>query len=70
MNMCLMGLPDAADEFLQAYEQESGRKVENLGFWEMAAAARPMDAPGAWQMEREIIAERFQKFLEEAILRT
>lgn len=69
MNMCLMGLPDAADEFLQAYEQESGRKVENLGFWEMAAAARPMDDPQAWEVEQEPKAARFQNFVEEAILR-
>ena len=69
MNMYLMGLSAAADEFLQAYESASGHLVENLGFWEMAAAARPMDAPEAWQMEREIIARRFRRFLVEAMKR-
>lgn len=69
MNMYLMGLPDAADEFLQAYEEESGHKAENLGFWEMAAAARPMDDPQAWEVEQEPKAARFQNFVEEAILR-
>jgi len=69
MNMCLMGLPRAADKFLHVYESESGHQAENLGIWEMAAAARPMDAPQAWQMDREIIADRFQQFVEEAIKR-
>jgi len=69
MNMCLMGLPEAADEFLHAYEGESGRPAENLGIWEMTAAARPMLDPPAWEMEREIIASRFQPFMEEAIKR-
>jgi aminoglycoside phosphotransferase (APT) family kinase protein len=67
MNMCLMGLPDAADEFLQAYESESGRTAENLAIWEMAAAARPMLDPEAWEMGREEIAGRLQEFMEEAM---
>jgi len=69
MNMYLMGLPGAADEFLHAYERETGKPVENLGIWEMAAAARPMDAPEAWDMDRGGRAERFQQFLEQAIKR-
>jgi len=69
MNMCLMGLPEAADEFLHAYKRESGHPAENLGIWEMAAAARPMDDPQAWQMDRELIAGRLQQFVEEAIER-
>ena len=69
MNMCVMGLPAAADEFLQAYEDETGHKAKNVGTWEMAAAARPMDAPEAWHLEREIIAGRFQQFLQEAMSR-
>ena len=69
MNMYLMGLPDAADEFLRAYESETGHPAENLAIWEMAAAARPMDDPQAWQLDREIIARRFQQFLEEAMER-
>ena len=67
MNMYLMGLPDAADEFLHAYENETGHPTENLAIWEMAAAARPMDDPQAWNMDREIIADRFQRFMEEAM---
>jgi aminoglycoside phosphotransferase (APT) family kinase protein len=70
MNMCLMGLPEAADEFLRTYESESGHKAKNLGFWEMAAVARPMDAPQAWEMEQEPRAGRFQQFLEEALRRS
>lgn len=69
MHMYLMGLPEEADEFLHAYEGETGHSAINLGFWEMAAAARPMADPQAWQMDREITTGRFQQFLEEAIKR-
>jgi aminoglycoside phosphotransferase (APT) family kinase protein len=69
MNMYLMGLPVAADEFLHAYEGETGHTAENLGIWEMAAAARPMDAPEAWNMDQEVIAKRFHQFVEEATRR-
>ncbi len=48
MNMCLMGLPNAADEFLNVYEAEMGGKVENLGVWELAACVRPMIDPEDW----------------------
>jgi len=67
MNMYLMSLPEAADEFLRVYESQTGHKAENLGFWEMAAAARPMDAPEAWRLDQEIIAGMFQQFLEQAM---
>ena len=50
MNMILMGLPDAADEFLRVYESDMGRKVENLGFWELAASVRPMTDPVDWKV--------------------
>jgi aminoglycoside phosphotransferase (APT) family kinase protein len=50
MNMCLMGLPDAADEFLRVYESETGHKVENLGIWELAASVRPMIDPEDWMV--------------------
>jgi aminoglycoside phosphotransferase (APT) family kinase protein len=48
MNMALMGLSRTADDFLQIYETEMGRKAENLGFWEIAAAVRPMEIPDDW----------------------
>ncbi|MGZ6347163.1 MAG: phosphotransferase family protein, partial [Anaerolineales bacterium] len=48
MNMVLMGLSRAADDFLRIYKSETGRKTENLGFWEMAAAVRPMQALDDW----------------------
>lgn len=42
----LLGMPDAAREFLLAYQHITGQPVANLGIWELAAAARyiPADA--------------------------
>lgn len=45
MNIYLLGLENAAREFLAVYEGEAGHRVENLGFWELAAAVRPMPEP-------------------------
>lgn len=45
MHLHLLGLESAANEFLEAYEGEIGHRVENLGFWELAAAVRPMPDP-------------------------
>lgn len=50
MNMYLRGIKEAADIFLRCYEAESG-PVENLGFWELACAARPLPAPARWLLE-------------------
>jgi aminoglycoside phosphotransferase (APT) family kinase protein len=68
MNMILMGLNQSADDFLQIYESETGCKVENLGFWELAAAVRPMVDPDDW-----VVADAaglditiFKKFMTEA----
>ena len=66
MNMVLLGLPDAADEFLHAYEAGTGQMVKNLGFWEMAAAARPMFASTDWEVDREPKAGRYQQFMDNA----
>ena len=48
MNMCLRGIKAAADIFLDRYEAESGARVRNLGFWELACAARPLPNPAFW----------------------
>jgi aminoglycoside phosphotransferase (APT) family kinase protein len=66
MHMFLMSLPDAADEFLHTYETEIGCRVENLRFWEMAAAVRPMIDPADWQVDREPKASLFQQFIKKA----
>jgi aminoglycoside phosphotransferase (APT) family kinase protein len=50
MNMFLMNLPDAADEFLGVYESDMGCKIDNLGFWELAASVRPMTDPIDWKV--------------------
>jgi hypothetical protein len=65
--MLLMGLPEAANEFLRAYRSETGRPAENLGFWELAAAARPMDDPAAWELDRLNHGEILQQFIAEAL---
>jgi aminoglycoside phosphotransferase (APT) family kinase protein len=68
MNIALMGLPQAADEFLRVYESEAGRKLENLGFWELAASARPMVDPENWIVTETggLDAGTFRKFIEDA----
>lgn len=66
MNMMLMGLPDAADEFLRVYESEMGNPLSNLEFWELAAAVRPMTAPQDWRIDRSPGQDIFQEFIEEA----
>jgi aminoglycoside phosphotransferase (APT) family kinase protein len=51
MEMVLSGVGHVADEFLRAYETARGRRVENLAFWELTAAARPMFSPEGWITE-------------------
>ena len=50
MEMHLRGIKDAADIFLRRYEADAGA-VENLAFWELAAAARPLPDPLAWLLD-------------------
>jgi hypothetical protein len=64
--MVLMGLPAAADEFLHQYEAETGRVVNNLGFWELAAAVRPMVDPFEWGVLDPPHKEVFRHFIEAA----
>ena len=48
MNQYLRGTKSAADIFLKSYEEASREAVRNLGFWELAAAARPLPHPALW----------------------
>jgi aminoglycoside phosphotransferase (APT) family kinase protein len=57
--------PQAADEFLAVYEAEIGQRVANLGFWELAAAARPMFSAEGWITESPA-RERFRQFIAQA----
>lgn len=68
MNMVLMGLPDAADEFLRAYRSETRCALRNLGFWELAASVRPMLDPIDWQVAgmNGLNTSNFLNFIEEA----
>jgi aminoglycoside phosphotransferase (APT) family kinase protein len=69
MDMILCGLSEAADLFLATYEQEMGRPAANLGFWELAAAVRPMFSPEGWISESPAV-ERFADFVDAAIQRS
>jgi aminoglycoside phosphotransferase (APT) family kinase protein len=62
MELCLEGLEDEAEQFLQVYEKTVGHPVANLGVWEMAAAVRPMLDPTSW-FTRPLMEERFRRFI-------
>jgi aminoglycoside phosphotransferase (APT) family kinase protein len=66
MEMLLSGTGEVAGEFLKAYEAEMGRRVANLGFWELAAAARPMFSPEG-QISETPGRERFRQFVADAL---
>lgn len=66
MELFLSGMDRAAEEFLRAYEAEMGGSVANLGFWELAAAARPMFAPASWRINEPQIGQRFRRFIADA----
>ncbi len=65
MDIILRGYFEAADEFLQAYEAAAGRPVQNLGLWELAAAARPMFLPQGW-IDVSPQKEYFAQFIAQA----
>ena len=78
MEMHLRGIPEAADLFLERYERTAG-KVANLGFWELAAAARPLPDPAKWLLDSQLeggraaveqrLQRNFRAFVEAAIAR-
>jgi aminoglycoside phosphotransferase (APT) family kinase protein len=45
MHLLLLGMDDAAQAFLETYEAVTGRPVENLALWDLAAATRAMPDP-------------------------
>ena len=69
MNMVLSGLDQAADVFLDTYESAAETEVENLGFWELAAAIRPMIDPVDWQIAQSPGKEVFRRFIAGALAR-
>ena len=69
MDMILSGMSEAADRFLVTYEEETNKPVANLGFWELAAAVRPMLTPEGWISESPA-KERFTDYVDAAIERT
>lgn len=69
MDMVLCGMSEAADKFLATYEKQMSKPVSNLGFWELAAAVRPMFNPDGWISESPA-KERFSDYVDAAIERT
>jgi aminoglycoside phosphotransferase (APT) family kinase protein len=68
MEMRLSGQGEVADGFLETYETEAGRPVANLGFWELAAAARPMFNPEG-RITESPAREEFRAFIADAMRR-
>jgi aminoglycoside phosphotransferase (APT) family kinase protein len=66
MDIALKDLPVAADEFLRAYEIAVGHPLANLGFWELAASARPMLSPQGW-VDQSPQKELFSRFIAQAM---
>lgn len=48
MDMFVVGIPGAADLFQAAYEEATGRPLENMRYWELVAATNPMPDPSVW----------------------
>jgi aminoglycoside phosphotransferase (APT) family kinase protein len=48
MELSLLGLEDTARVLLETYQAETGKPVENLAFWELAASVRSMPDPAGW----------------------
>jgi aminoglycoside phosphotransferase (APT) family kinase protein len=73
MHLHLLGLETAAQAFLEAYEREAGQRVEYLGFWELAAAVRPLPDPtrllsqyralGMPPCAPDVLQARFRQFI-------
>jgi aminoglycoside phosphotransferase (APT) family kinase protein len=76
MELFLLGLDEAAKVLLEVYEAETGRRVENLAFWELAASVRSMPDPAGWIPEwasfgkidftDQIVRERLRRFIQAA----
>lgn len=69
MDMILTGMSEAAAIFLKTYEAAVNQPTANLGFWELAAAVRPMFNPDGWISESPA-KERFANYVDAAIQRT
>jgi aminoglycoside phosphotransferase (APT) family kinase protein len=69
MDMFLTGMSEAADMFLETYEVAMNKPAANLGFWELAAAVRPMFNPDGW-ISKSPAKERFADYVDAAIQRT
>ena len=69
MDMFLTGMGESADMFLKTYEKAMHKPTANLGFWELAAAVRPMFNPDGW-ISKSPAKERFADYVDAAIQRT
>ncbi len=76
MELFLLGLDNAAKVLLESYEAETGKRVENLALWELAASVRSMPDPAGWIPEwasfgnidfaDTIVRERLRQFIQQA----
>lgn len=69
MDLTLLGYPDAAAVFLDAYETATSKPTANLALWQLAAAVRPMFNPDGWGILAATQKERFAAFVEDALER-
>ena len=68
MDLFLTGNRAAADELLHHYENMMGHSAADLGFWQLAAAVRPLFRPEGW-ITGSPAQDRFQQFVQDALNR-
>ena len=51
---------------MRVYEEDTGKPLENLGFWELAAAVRPTIHAEEWKILQPPGMDTFQEFIEQA----
>jgi aminoglycoside phosphotransferase (APT) family kinase protein len=69
MELALEGFDVAVADFIDEYVRTSGRRVDNLGYWKLAAAVRPMLDIDA-RITTPAMARRFDRFIEQALRET
>jgi len=63
MELSLSGYFNAADILLREYESRIGGHVDNLLFWEAAAAMKPIYKPEIWDVVNEPRRGNFMRYI-------